>query len=82
MINAFTKLFFPEKIEPILDMTIYQIITNMHEYQGQIIIQDEVMLKLKDGNKKIIKVLKSNINQINICKPKEVRNNASIEPEK
>lgn len=50
------------------DPTLYQIITNQHQYAGKILFQDAVIIKLKIGEMKVVKILKENILKISIQK--------------
>lgn len=50
------------------DPTLYQIITNQHQYAGKILFQDAVVIKLKIDEMKVVKILKENILKISIQK--------------
>lgn len=51
-----------------IDPTLYQIKTNQHEYAGKILFQDNVIIKLKVDEMKVVKILKENILKITIRK--------------
>ena len=61
---------FPVKPEASVpeDPTLYQVITNQHQYAGRILFQDAVIIKLKIGDMKVVKILKENIRKISIQK--------------
>lgn len=46
------------------DPTEYSITTHTHEYLGMIIHQDDFIITFQNQKKKVVKILKSNINQI------------------
>jgi hypothetical protein len=50
------------------DPTLYQIKTNQHEYAGKILFQDNMIIKLKVDEMKVVKILKENIRKITIQK--------------
>ena len=50
------------------DPTLYQVTTHQHEYAGKILFQDGVIIKLKIGEMKVVKILKENIRKIAIQK--------------
>jgi hypothetical protein len=50
------------------DPTLYQVITNQHQYAGKILFQDGVIIKLKIDEMKVVKILKENIRKISIHK--------------
>ena len=60
----------PEMIisEGMVDPTVYLIITERQSYCGNIIFQDENMIKFRTVALKPVKILKSNIRQIKIFK--------------
>lgn len=53
---------------PTTDPTMYWVVTNTNSYHGQIIVQDDIQLKLKTEGR-VVKVLKQNIQRIAISKP-------------
>jgi hypothetical protein len=63
-----SRLFnpFAKTSKPMEDHTLYQIITNSHNYCGCIVHQNEVMIKLQSKEGKPVKILKENIKHISI----------------
>ena len=57
------------------DPTFYQIKTNQHEYAGKILFQDNMIIKLKVNEMKVVKILKENILKITIRKEADVELN-------
>jgi hypothetical protein len=57
------------------DPTFYLIKTNQHEYEGKILFQDNVIIKLKVDETKVVKILKENILKIRIQKEANVEVN-------
>lgn len=50
------------------DSTIYLVETIARKYCGRIIYQDDVVIKLKMAKPKVVKILKSNIEQITVVR--------------
>jgi hypothetical protein len=61
-----SRLFnpFAKTSKPMEDHTLYQIITNSHNYCGCIVHQNEVMIKLQSKEGKPVKILEENIRSI------------------
>jgi hypothetical protein len=72
LLSSFINLFKPEEEEltPMMDTSLYLIQTTRHNYTGNIIFQDDYVIKFKplDGPSKPVKILKQNINSIQIVK--------------
>lgn len=68
---------FTIKREPVAieDPTLYQIKTNQHVYAGKILFQDNMIIKLKVDEMKVVKILKENILKITIRKETNVEFN-------
>lgn len=65
------KAYSVETVDP----TFYQIKTNQHEYAGKILFQDNVIIKLKVDEMKVVKILKENILKITIRKDASLKLN-------
>lgn len=63
------------EFDAIEDPTFYRIKTNQHEYAGKILFQDNVIIKLKVDEAKVVKILKENILKISIQKEVNVEVN-------
>jgi hypothetical protein len=70
--SIFTIKRDPVAIE---DPTFYQIKTSQHEYAGKILFQDNMIIKLKVDEMKVVKILKENILKITIRKETNVEFN-------
>lgn len=57
-----------EQPKGLIDPTVYVVITHRQTYCGQIIFQDDTMMKFRTSNLKPVKILKSNIREISILK--------------
>ena len=68
MFRSITSFLIPERRELLKgqDPTLYLIETSMGRYEGKIIYQDDVIIKLCVGDFKLVKILKTNINKIQI----------------
>ncbi|MBL7870973.1 MAG: hypothetical protein JNM78_05140 [Cyclobacteriaceae bacterium] len=68
MNSLFEKFFACRGLVAIasFDPTEYRITTYTHEYLGMIIHQDDFMITFQNQKKKVVKILKSNINQISV----------------
>lgn len=69
---------------PKLDTTTYKITTNTHEYVGLIIYQDDFSIKFQSQKSKLVRILKSNINEMSVVSPNEAHqvNSQSSRPYK
>jgi hypothetical protein len=58
----------PERPELLVgqDPTHYMIETSMGRYEGKILYQDDVIIKLRVSDFKLVKILKTNISKIQI----------------
>lgn len=59
--------------ENLLDPTVYLIVTSRQTYCGNIIFQDDTMIKFRTLALKPVKILKENIQQISIFKQAYMR---------
>jgi hypothetical protein len=66
LIKSFAAFLISKQEEfPIpIDSTFYEIETKVGQYQGQIIYQDDLIVRLKTDKLKPVKILKSNISKI------------------
>ena len=72
VVSIFTiKAYTVETVDP----TLYQIKTSQHEYAGKILFQDNMIIKLKVDEMKVVKILKENILKITIRKEANVKLN-------
>lgn len=53
----------------ITDTTVYRIDTQTNSYLGQIFFQDDIQIKVKVEDKRVIKILKQNIQRVTVVKP-------------
>lgn len=54
--------------EGLVDSTLYKIVTQQQSYCGNIIFQDDMIIKFRTEALKPVKILKANIRQIDIVK--------------
>jgi hypothetical protein len=71
IIHSITKIFTWGKplTYEFLDPTQYRITTNTNEYLGIIIYQDAFLIKFQSQKNKMVKILKSEINQMSVVLP-------------
>lgn len=67
VLTLFAPIFKKDiAIETMSDHTLYQITTRTNTFYGQIMYQDDVMMKLQTKEGKPVKILKENITDIKI----------------
>ncbi len=67
LLKSIASLLIQDKQEVIAqDPTVYQIDTLIGTYEGKIVYQDDVVIRLRINEEKMVKILKVNINRIRI----------------
>ena len=56
-----------------IDPTIYRIDTNTHSYIGQILFQNDILIKVKTEGPRVVKILKQNIQRVVIEKTEKIK---------